>query len=724
MLFCSRTILLSGVAFAALAAVPAAAQEWVPAKPFARGYVAGDFHNHTPCADAQLSVQALIDRAVGTGGADKRQWNLDWFIHANHGGAGSGRDCRFTDPQAAGPTNDPLADVNPTTGTAVTTYFDQTLNTPYQGIIISAIKGDNASDNGHKVMWRWQSVQEVDYPLVIQRGQQWKKVVIEGLEQVVPGHEHIVSAVLGGVAKGSTGEFPGGGATGNASGMGYYEFVYDRADTDSSNASGWQAQKGAVLTAHGGTLANQNPANTGTAGHGKTVDGIAWLQANHPLDSYANPTHIERQGFFNPNGNNGANIEHFRDFNNAGPTVSFGIEGPGHAASPNRGSYGTGAVGNGTYGGRGIYNAQIGNLWDALLAEGRNWFFFGGSDYHTRGSFGPSDRYSTSDFAPGEYDRNYVPAKVQLRAQSIIDGLRSGNSFNTFGNLIGPDFLFRICNISRTTCKTQGETLVVAPGDSVVVDMTLTVPGSNNSPYSFPNPILKQVGVVQALNAPDLDHVDFIKGDITGVIAPGSADYTKPVNYDPTKAADRAALGWTNASAKFNPQNPPPAIALPASRLGNPYAALYKQVGRSGWQASGQQRTISFTIANVQGPFFLRARGTNLPNGTPNATDSTGAPLPENRTSANPTNATVNNSDPTASGTAYQATQEIICADVACPSHLPLSVSGSGNRVVDYDVRAWSSLWFYANPVFVRTTSNPKLLVETNVDLAKSLASN
>ena len=56
--------------------------------------------------------------------------------------------------------------------------------------------------------------------------------------------------------------------------------------------------------------------------------------------SYYVPAHLERAGPFNPNGNNGFNIEHLRNFNNAAPTVAFGLETqPGHGASDARGEY-------------------------------------------------------------------------------------------------------------------------------------------------------------------------------------------------------------------------------------------------------------------------------------------------------------------------------------------------------------------------------------------------
>jgi hypothetical protein len=52
------------------------------------------------------------------------------------------------------------------------------------------------------------------------------------------------------------------------------------------------------------------------------------------------PAHLERAGPFNPIGNNGFNVEHLRNFNNAAPRVAFGFESqPGHGASDRRGEY-------------------------------------------------------------------------------------------------------------------------------------------------------------------------------------------------------------------------------------------------------------------------------------------------------------------------------------------------------------------------------------------------
>ncbi len=42
------------------------------------------------------------------------------------------------------------------------------------------------------------------------------------------------------------------------------------------------------------------------------------MSAFHPQASYYVPAHLERAGPFNPDGNNGFNIESLRDFNNVG----------------------------------------------------------------------------------------------------------------------------------------------------------------------------------------------------------------------------------------------------------------------------------------------------------------------------------------------------------------------------------------------------------------------
>ena len=73
----------------------------------------------------------------------------------------------------------------------------------------------------------------------------------------------------------------------------------------------------------------------------------------------------------------------------------------------------------------------------------------------------------------------------------------------------------------------MGEKLKVRPGAELVVSIVVRDPaGTNYSPYSFPNPSLAQISLNVPINEPVLDHVDVIRGLVTGYKTPGSADYS------------------------------------------------------------------------------------------------------------------------------------------------------------------------------------------------------
>src|SRR5262249_26053280 len=149
-----------------------------------------------------------------------------------------------------------------------------------------------------------------------------------GTEQNVPGHEHADSSVIYGQKLWVKGK-----NVGNPYAAAEYEYRFDRSDTDMSG--------GAPDHNWTGKIANVSGAGLGTNNHNlKAIPGVQWLQTNYPLTSFFIPTHVERAGVFQANGNNGYNIEHFRDFNNAAPTVAFGFETqPGHQAASARGEY-------------------------------------------------------------------------------------------------------------------------------------------------------------------------------------------------------------------------------------------------------------------------------------------------------------------------------------------------------------------------------------------------
>jgi hypothetical protein len=669
-----------GAIFAIAAADASLAAEKAKAKP-AGTYVTGDFHNHTTCSDGTLSMKKLIDKSAGT-------FNLDWFVQADHGGS-SARNCTIAEdpfepvaPALGIPSANTIASGGQplSAGKGPNQYWETTLPAGRAGI-----KGDGTATP--KAMWRWQEIKEYQYAVTETESQTRKKPIWIGLEQNVPGHEHSSTVIL----KGQT-PWPAL-AGGNAALQAQYEYCFDRSDSDTSRGAEnlWDctvpgSANNTLIDATARKITGNNASATANLGHTKTVEGVKWMAAVAPLSSYFVPAHLERAGAYNPTGSNGYNIEHLRDFNNAAPSVAFGFESmPGHQADPNRGSYSTSAVGGGTFGGTGVYAAAVGGVWDALLGEGRNWFFFASSDYHNRGTFGPDQRESNADFFPGEYTRDHVMVRkgsANLSAEDIIAGLRSGNSFVANGGLIDR-MSFVVCAynpvlprsgfnalVAKATqnainnnaevridgCATMGEKLKVARGMDLLVSIAVRNPKTNYSPYTFPNPSLKQINITQALNAPVLDHIDLIGGNVTGIVSPSDSNYA-------------GVLGSAAAT--------------------NTSAGVKRIFNASNWVASadGKTLTMSYKVPAVAASQYFRLRGTNLPAATPGETDTAGNPLSD--FVANP-------SDQTAVGL-------IPCNDSACPSHMR---TVAGQKYSSFDVAAWSDLWFYSNPVFVEVVGS------------------
>ncbi len=724
-------------------------------------YVSGDFHNHTTCSDGSISMQKLVKKA--TDKADT-PWGLDWFVQAGHGGNGN-RNCTLIEDATLATPAYPV--VLAADGATI-----QGPNTSWQNTNPAVpLKGRVQGTAPNQVMWRWQSVQEYQYPVAEYLTALKGVPVFMGLESVVAGHEHGSMSVIAGqlpasIYRAKLPQSAGYSPLGNATALAQWSYCFDRGDTDTSrgnttvdsgignnfdctvtgslNASdpSWNAQAAKLVPA-GGT-------GTGNLGHLKTVEAMKWMAQKHPEGSYYVPAHLERAGPFNPNGNNGFNIEHLRNFNNAAPTVAFGMETqPGHGASDARGEYtvrrnnfgatigNVDSVGGTTYGGTGVYGAQIGGVWDALLGEGRNFWFFASSDWHNRGMFGPDDRRSSQDFYPGEYQRDYVMVETDndrrgrhfedrhtqnkvLTPSAIVDGLRSGNSWASSGQIIDR-LAFVACEDTRlhdalgnalleaavlaaardntdvdldARCATLGEKLTVRPGSEVVIAIAVRDPsGTNYSPYTFANPSLAQVGITQAINRPVLDHVDVIRGMVTGYKTPGAADYSGQ---------------WPNTWISNPDLSTVPAAAK------NTSAAILRTFSKANWRSSGdrQFKTMVFRIRDVTSSQYVRLRGSNLPAAVPFETDANGNPLADlwtNGTGINPTlpggadavpaNAnlripctTVGTSIP-ANGTPYTGT-----AIDGCPAHLPMV---NGQKFSAFDVAAWSDLWFYSNPIFI-----------------------
>ena len=305
-----------------------------------------------------------------------------------------------------------------------------------------------------------------------------------GVESVVAGHEHTSMSVIAGqlppsIYKRQLPTAPGYSPLGNAAALAQWSYCFDRNDTDTSRGNttvtsgvgnNWDCSVPGSLNsadpnwnAAAAKLVPAPGAGVGERGHLKTVEGMKWMAEKHARRQLLRarppgarrPVQPERQQRLQHRTPAQLQQRRARD-------VAFGMETqPGHGASDARGEYtvrrnnfGTGvgnvdSVGGTTWGGTGVYGAQIGGVWDALLGEGRNFWFFASSDWHNRGMFGPDDRRSTQDFYPGEYQRDYRDGATAsttraapdttsgcVSPEQIVDGLRSGNSWADAGQII------------------------------------------------------------------------------------------------------------------------------------------------------------------------------------------------------------------------------------------------------------------------------------------------
>jgi hypothetical protein len=706
---------------ATLALAPAAHA----AKP-AGTYVTGDFHNHTTCSDGSISMQKLVKKST-----DKNDtpWGLDWFVQAGHGGNGN-RNCTLAeDDSLATPAYPLVYAANGTTVVGPNTTW-QNSQPPVEP------QGTPSGSRPNQNMWRWQAIQQYQYPLTEYLNALKNVPIFVGMESVVSGHEHTSMSVI-------TGQVPaaidqralpttkGYTALGNANALSQWAYCFDRGNDGDLTRGGPNAWYCGVpgSTNEGNPNWNAGAAKlmgSGEAGHAKTVEGIKWMAAYHGEGSYYVPAHLERAGPFNPSGNNGFNVEHLRNFNNAGPRIAVGFESqPGHHASDNRGEYSPNrnsiggvrvdSVGGTTYGGTGVYAAQIGGVWDALLGEGRNWWFFGSSDWHNRGQFGPDDRRSTQDFYPGEYQRDFIMVRkgndTKLRPQVIVDGIRSGNSFVATGQLVdrlafvacasyaGPamrtnaavESLAVKAALANTDtdvagCAAMGEKLQVRAGAEIVVSIVVRDPsGTNYAPYTFANPSLAQVGINQPLNRPVLDHVDVIRGMVSGYRQPGQAGY---------------AGQWPN-DWLLNPN-----MANVPDAAKNTTAAVLRTFNESSWKpvaGNAEYKAMTFRIPAVTASQYLRLRGSNLPASVPYETDANGNPLADVYTNAGDASrltipCQVAGVNVPGNGGTYTGT-----TIDGCPNHLP---TVAGQKYLAYDVAAWADLWFYSNPIFVEVAGS------------------
>ena len=541
-------------------------------------------------------------------------WGLDWFVQAGHGGSGN-RNCTLVEDATPGHAGLPAVVGRGTAGP------DAPPGEHNSGVHAQGRRARAPAPNQN--MWRWQSVQEFQYPLHRVPGRATRTCRCSSASTVVAGpRAHLdVGDHRPDAGRARHGRrcptAPAYTPLGNATALAQWEYCFDRGDARHQPRRRQQlGLLGAGQPQRGRSRAGTRPAQklvpaggagTGDRGHTKTLEAVKWMAAFHPNGSYYVPAHLERAGPFNPNGNNGFNIEHLRNFNNAGAEGRVRHGDPARprrlgrarripaAPQQHRRRRRPTRVGGTTYGGTGVYGAQIGGVWDALLGEGRNWWFFASSDWHNRGSFGPDDRRTTQDFYPGEYQRNYTMVRNggddKLRPQTIVDGLRTGNTFVDQRPAHRSPGLRRLRRhpgaarraatpavaamrrSTRAMNNTDDRLRAAAPrwarswwcrrartSSSAIVGAR---PGGHELlAVHLPQPVAAQVGINQPLNKPVLDHIDLIRGLVTGYKTPGRARLRRRVAAQHRLAAAptarRADLSAVPAAAKNTTRGDPP----------------------------------------------------------------------------------------------------------------------------------------------------------------------
>ena len=156
--------------------------------------------------------------------------------------------------------------------------------------------------------------------------------------------------------------------------------------------------------------------------------------------------------------------------------------------------------------------AVTGGVWDSLLSEGRKIYNFANSDFHFKVS---ADEQYSSGYWASEYSANHVyvePGEDGIYDYGdVVDGLRSGNSYSTYGNLIS-DLTFTAETDKGSA--TMGGELAAEKGDQVTITVKFRVPENNNYETLYGT----DTGI-DVNDKPELDHVDLISGSVTGKVS-------------------------------------------------------------------------------------------------------------------------------------------------------------------------------------------------------------
>lgn len=308
------------------------------------------------------------------------------------------------------------------------------------------------------------------------------KIAYSSFEWDMPTHEHFNIGILGDEAE-------------VLAAIKTFEYRFSSKNTledfDPKDVAAWEAA--------GDTRQNQT--------HSDALAAMAWLEANYPDTSYGMLNHPRRYL-------TSYTIKDVRELNDAAPNVFFLVEGlVGGQFSGNRGDYAE--TSSGVYGGVDPVVAEVGGWWDALLGEGRQIWNMGNSDIH----FKTRTPYASS-YYPGEYAKSHTWVDGD-DTKALLAGLRSGNSFSVFGDLINA-LDIQLVNSSNNSA-TMGQTLATNAGDKVTLTIRFKSPQSNNKESDIGNEMYMGEN-------PGVYHIDLIAGNVTERAAPGTPAYEKQTN--------------------------------------------------------------------------------------------------------------------------------------------------------------------------------------------------
>jgi hypothetical protein len=435
-------------------------------------WIVGDFHTHTWLSDGKHTQVEVVTKAF-----DK--FGLNWLVNADHGGI------FYHDPEGK--------------------YWNDPSITPAIKIQGDPVKINDDFQIEHPGMWRWQSLLEFSWPVLFGgkdgvgkdrpslQSKYLDRVLMLGLEWNIPGYDHASVAITN---------------QKDAVEISNFEYQFDAADKDQSR-SDLKKQTDSAQAA---------------------LEGIKYLDSRFSANSYVILNHPSRTQIYTA-----ANL---RDLINAGPNVLLGIEGiPGHQKALMRGNYESKFFKDTadqnldvektnrarTYGGADIMLAQVGGVMDSLWGEGRRFWVFVNSDFHSSAAF--------ADFWPGEYTKTYIKVK-DLSETGILEGMRSGNVFIVEGDLVNTlDFQAG----SGDARSTMGQELTVGKGSDVTITIRFKSPYRNNGGYRV-----------------IVNHIDLIAGNVSSQANPNDSAYQSDTNLSTQVIATFTNQDWKTDADGFN----------------------------------------------------------------------------------------------------------------------------------------------------------------------------